>query len=326
MSDVKTISPKCRREEIHITGNLILNSLERDSARFAAYTNYFDAAYIAAAREGMIIIENLIRPAQLTGERKKVNERLGTYSKQILDNLNALEIPVIVASKLTTPYDSFGFERLHTSLYSSNMEGVNFNLKTTLNIVNANIDELKKVGLKDETIAFFNSMFARLNADIELKASLKSDRANLTEQNIDTINLHWKPIELIMTLGKKVFRNEAARKRDYTFTHVKENVRTEHHKKAETHPSSDETTGSLNLTVTQRANGNPQADAEIRVLNTNLRDLTDSEGNGFVDDIPAGTAGISISKPHFGTIIIKNLQIKPGEELELDVQMDAEGG
>ena len=326
MSDVKTITPKCRREEIHICGNLILNALERDIVRFQVYTNFFDAEYIAAARAGMTVIENLIRPAQLTGERKTVTDRLGTYSKQILDNLNLLEVPAMVASNLTVPYDSFGFETLHSSIYGGNMEGVNYNLKSTLKIVNANIDELKKVGLKDESITFFNSMFTNLNADIELKASLKRDRANLTEQNISTINTLWKPIELIMAVGKKVFRNEPARKRDYTFIHVKENVRTERRKKAETQPPSEETTGSISLIVTQRANGNSQGDAEIRVLNTNLRDLTDSEGNGFVDDIPVGTCDISISKLHFVTVIIKNLQIKPGEELELNIQMDAEGG
>ena len=326
MSDVKTVNPKCRREEIHVIGNLILNSAERDASLIAGYVNIFDAAFIASAREGMKTIENLVLPAQLTGERKTVNQRLYGYAKEILDKLMFLEVPVMAASNLTVPYDSFGFRKLHDSLSAVNMEGVNFNLHFTLKLVNANIEELKKIGLKEENLAFFNSMLDRVNTDIELKAKLKSERAMLTEANIDTINELWKPVALIMAVCQKILRNDPARKRDYTFIHVKENVRTERRKKAETEPPSEEPTGSISFTVTQRTNAQPQADAEIRVLNTNLRDLTDSEGNGFVDDIPIGTCDVSISKPHFATVILKNLQIKSGEELELDVQMDAEGG
>ena len=60
------------------------------------------------------------------------------------------------------------------------------------------------------------------------------------------------------------------------------------------------------------------------IMDTDIADVTDAEGDAYLDEVAVGEYTISFSKPGFGQVLFNHTQVLPGEDTELEAELVAD--
>jgi len=319
------IDAKCRMEEVPVIGDMALTSAERDQQHIVTLVPDYTPAYFAALRAKQETVENLVQPGKMTAERKAITTALYANMDEVKEKLNLLEIQISRAKGLTVDADSFKLSDIRKNISSRNAEGVMQSMRYTFALVDDNFDALKLKGMTDEQKAYFATKLELIKGQNAQQASLASNRRSLTQENITTINTYWADVMEVMNTCKLVYKGNAAKTKDYTFTALRKQVRSTTKKAATaTEPTTTETTGSITATVSDKTTGNPLEGVTMLIMDTEISDVSDTDGDVYLDEVAVGEYTISFSKPGFVQLLFNKTQVLPGDDTELLAELVAE--
>ena len=319
------IDAKCRMEEVPVVGDMALTSAERDQQFIVTLVPDYTPAYFAALRTKQEAVENMVQPSKITAERKAVTTRLYANMDAVKDKLTVLEIQINRAKGLTVDAGSFNLADIRNGIRTRNAESAMQAMRYTLALIDDNLEALKLKGFTDEQKEYFATMLGQIKDDNSLQAAKLSDRRSLTQENIALINDYWADIMDVMNTCKLVYKGNSAKTKDYTFRSLRQQVRADG-KKATSLADIDAstTTGSITATATNKSTGDPLVGVTMLIMDTDIADVTDAEGDAYLDEVAVGEYTISFSKPGFGQVLFNHTQVLPGEDTELEAELVAD--
>jgi hypothetical protein len=321
--DTKIVLPQCKTENISVIGGFVLTRAEKDLAEINQAAPDINQAYLDALKVKQETVRIMVRPAEKTGEMKEVTKNMYATMRGLRTKLNLFEIKLNrAASQLKKPPKAFGLSILRKHLKNQKAEGVLSALELLLHEIDANAAALEAKGFTQAMRDEFTTALNSINADNGLQNVKLDERGELTLDNKLIISDFWKGISDIMGVGRLLYKDNPIKLKEYTFAVLNRRVGSTAGTPS-TPDTSDETTGMLSVTTTNKATGEAIEGVLITVINTAITDETDEDGEGYVDGITPGKVSISLAKAGFVEALVNDIVIKAGEETEQVVEMEA---
>ncbi len=215
----------CKDEELPVIGELVVSSLETDLAKFTAYSSGFDANYVATMKQKVVTVAQLVAPEEETVARKVITGRIYATMNNLTEPAGRLEGYITLAHDTlqVSPAD-FGISKLRHGIKNSDVEEVADALHLINNQIGRYKEALTQKGLTEELIVTFTGSHTSLTADKTEQYGILNNRKAVVQNNIATLNDLYQQISEVMKIGKILFKNDAAKVQQYTFSNVLKNV------------------------------------------------------------------------------------------------------
>jgi hypothetical protein len=217
----------CTESELPSICERVAFSLERDLQDFTAYSPKFNSQYLLNFKGKITIVSELVNPKMEIAEQKIITNRLYGTMNGLIDSINQLQGYVKLA-KTTIPISltDFGLTTLRQQARSKDAEGA----QKSLQLVNANIlkykDPLTEQGLNEELTAHFTNAAASIGVDNQKQYEIKSNRMELVDANMESLNELFALVSEILEIGKILYKGKKPLKqKEYTFDTLKKTVR-----------------------------------------------------------------------------------------------------
>lgn len=227
MNSISPRSYNCKDEELPVVCGFAATSLTRDLTDFSAFSPNFDAAYLAAYKAKVDVVQELVQPKSETIEMKVITDRMYETLDGLMDPVNHVEGYLKLAGK-TVPLTAtdFGLIPLRKSMHSRDVE----NVLQVLRTIEANLGrynpELSVVGLTDTISNKFTDAGNLLLIDKNKKYELVSARMAIVQNNLGVLNELYDQLAEICAIGKALYRlRDKAKLNDYTFAYLMKQVR-----------------------------------------------------------------------------------------------------
>ena len=227
---MSTNSPRnfnCKDEELPVVCGFVAFSLKRDLPDFSAYSPQLNEAYLAGYETKIETVQELVQPKSETTEIKLITERIYTTLDGLIPPINYVSGYLDLAEN-TVPISvtDFGLTGLRKSAKTRDVENVLKLLRT----VTGNIDkykvELTAKGLTEAVISKFTDAKTSLADDKQKKYELVSNRTAIVQNNLGLLNELYDQLAEICKIGKILYKQtDAAKLKDYTFSHLMKQVR-----------------------------------------------------------------------------------------------------
>ena len=125
-----------------------------------------------------------------------------------------------------------------------------------------------------------------------------------------------------MAVGRLLYKDNPVKLKEYTFAVLNRRVGGARQPDVVVEDTNNETTGMLSVIITDKATGEAIEGVVVSVINRDITDESDEDGEAYVDGIPVGKASISLLKAGFIDAIVNDIEIKAGETTEMDVEME----
>lgn len=227
MVDLKTLFP-CRYEELSFIAAFLLITLIRDKALFLAYSPTYNDEFIEDFESLKTLVENLINPRKLTGERKVLTKLVAKDYANIRKYLNRLEDYLKMADlPLTLAVNDFGIRLVRHELEAKNDEGIVKELKTLFKNAEDNKLALEPKGYTVAVSAAISNLITSLTTDSVAQTVKLDSRIALTHDNKKAMNDLWLIMDQVMESGKKIAKEEGndLMLKDYTYAALEKKVR-----------------------------------------------------------------------------------------------------
>jgi hypothetical protein len=223
----------CRIEEVPFIVAFLLISLERDKALFKAHSPVYTDDYIENFRNQLAVVEGLVAPIVLTGERKVITKLVNEDYQKVRHMVNRVADYLKLADgSLTLAAEDFGMKGVRAQLDVKNDEGIVKALRILYKNFEDNKTELAKAGYTSAVSAEFENLIADLSGHSKAQTTKKDDRIALTKQNIAETNKLWKTMVTVMGTGKTLAKEMGndSMQQDYTIASLVKKVRLERKK------------------------------------------------------------------------------------------------
>jgi hypothetical protein len=219
----------CRIEELPFLGTLLLNSFTRDEDDFIELSPTYDTPFTTTFTAKVALVEEVVNPEKLTGEMKKLTQKLGTHFANGRNLLNRVEIYIGKAAEekapLTMAPKDFGIKAVRDEITLKNDEGAVRKLRILESNLKDNLIVLAPKGYSVAVQTELANLIKDLSADSIAQTKKKKDREKLVEENIGEFNTLWKMMTDIMKSGKAIYQKKDKTKvSDYTYDHIIKDV------------------------------------------------------------------------------------------------------
>lgn len=216
----------CRIEELTFLALFILDSFIRDKADFIALSPKYKDPFTANANAQIALVEDLINPKKLTGELKKLTQKLRDGFTHCRNLLNKLERYLDMAAQenlsLTMVPADFGIKAIRENVNLKNDEGVVLKLRSLQQKLDDNTTVLATVGYTEEVKTELTNLIKDLSDTSVAQTRKKKEREALVSKNMDQLYKLWSIIVDLMKSGKTISKEQKDRNKldDYTYSKV----------------------------------------------------------------------------------------------------------
>ncbi len=227
---------RCKVEELPFLARFIRNAYVRDQAEFAAFSSVFNSEFLTRYDFLTALIDGLISPKSLIGERKMISVRLQLHYVTTRTLINKFEeYTNLVKGSLTMNPADFGFSLIRKSIDTRNDEAIIKHLKTLVKNVDSNIEAFRKVGLTNSFRVETNDFINSFESDILDQVGKLRERKELVLENRKQFNDLWNLITRVIDSGKIIFKSKKDKHKikDYTYSELMKNVRMVYYKQEE---------------------------------------------------------------------------------------------
>lgn len=217
----------CKDEELPVLSGFALFCLKRDRANFLDYSHKYNEAFIAAFEDEIGVVTDLVAPHSEVTQQKLITERLNFNMHALLNLNNRLGGYIDMGydiHKMTTA--DFGLSALRAAVNRRDVE----NVLKCLHEVNGNItkynEALTAQGLKPELTEGFTDAYTSIAADKQTQYEISSNRKNIIQANIGTLNGLYATLSEVLSTGKILYHEtDPVKEKEYTFSHLMKSVR-----------------------------------------------------------------------------------------------------
>ncbi len=217
----------CKDEELPVICRYSVINLKRDLTDFTTYSPKFNGQYVTDYEAKISTVEELVSPKSETSEMKKITERIFANMNLLLNDVNHLGGYLEMANgTINLSAADFGLSDLRKGINVRDPEKVIDRLKN----VNQNVVKYKaplaEQGLTDALQEKMSTAYTMLKADRELQYSIHSNRKELVQNNIGTLNDLYSQLNEILMVGKILYqRTNPVKGKEYVFSELKKSVR-----------------------------------------------------------------------------------------------------
>ncbi len=216
----------CKDEELSTIGGYVITSIRRDQAKFVAYSPKYNNEGIMAFEQENNAVDELVNPKTEIADLKVITGGLYASIDDIFDKAKRIE-GYIVMSKGEVPISAkdFGITALKQRTHSKDAEGVLQNARLVLANMKKYQEPLAKQGLTTAMVDRFAADIAAISAGNQKQYDMVGNRKAIVQANLDVLNALSEKIKDACTVGKILFRGNAEKLKEYTFTELKKRVR-----------------------------------------------------------------------------------------------------
>jgi len=225
---MKNTKMKCRIEEIPALSELTRDNYLRNGQLFAVFSTVFNATFMERYTEQLQKVKELIEPAVLTGEMKKITEHIAGHYDRARNMANKAEFHVKNAgSVLSVKPADFGFRNLRKSLAKRNDEAILRELRALVQLIDTNRAALVEHGLTEEFYNELKDFTGQFEKDSLDQIRKQHERCELVRDNSVEFSAMWGMIIEICTAGRAIARERKDKimYADYTISHLMKKVR-----------------------------------------------------------------------------------------------------
>lgn len=216
-------------EELVVIAAVILASVRKDIADFAAFSSVFTVEFLDAIAAKIEACKNLIAVSSIAKELKLKTKEVDEKSAAFRTKLNALEAYFkFAADQLDIQVSDVGIKSVRLNISSGNTEGVVSGLRMVLANVKRNKAALEAKGMKPEFLTAFE---AEINGIEELnnkQVLLKNEMSRHADVNMDIYNELWNDICVITDGAKAIYRGvDDVKLKDYNISLLRKRINAE---------------------------------------------------------------------------------------------------
>ncbi len=196
-----------KMEELVVIAAVILASVRKDIADFAAFSSVFTLEFLDAIDAKIENCKNLISASDIAKELKMVTKSVNDKSVALRTKLNALETYFKYASdELDVQVADAGIKPTRENISSGNTEGVVKSARTVLAVAKRNQVKLQDKGMKPEFLTAFEAEINEIEQLNNQQVTLKSEISRQADANMGIYNDLWSEISKITDAAKAVYR------------------------------------------------------------------------------------------------------------------------
>lgn len=221
-------------EELSPVATWCNSLLKQYQVDFKDYSTEFADPYPADIDTKITNVNELISTKLFIGELSTSTQKLYKNMDDSRPLLLQLEGYIKRAEKnLTTPAKSFDLKLLRKCISSKDAEGFNMNLKSILQLVNANITVLQDKGLKPALLTALGEILTNNYTFAQDQNNKMLDKEKAVKENSEALNDLWKDCQNILDAGKRIYKySNPDLLKNFTLTHIRKTFNHSNNKKS----------------------------------------------------------------------------------------------
>lgn len=226
MSENNSRNFNCKDEELPVMGGFLCSSLKNHSTLFSGYSPKFSLEYLTGFETQVTIVSDLVNPKDETALRKVITKRIYDTMDDLGDVNYRLEGYIDLAKdNISISPADFGIKVLRKGIKSRDAEKVLNGLKSVINFITTFKEALIEVGATEALLEKYNTAQTKINADKLEQYNLAMNRAGTVQTNVGELNKLYEIMKEVMKFGKIIFKNDAAKTKEYTYANLLSKVR-----------------------------------------------------------------------------------------------------
>ena len=223
--------PNYKLEEIPVIGGFIIDRVEKDLAAFTGASPDIDQSFIDILKVKQENVTTMVTRNEKTGEIKAITKALHASMDSLKPRLDLLEIKLKRAGvQLAKPIAAFGLPKLRANIKSKNAEGSLAGLALLLREIDNNTAALQAKGFTAAMREEFAALLASISSYNKLQNEKIDERGELSAENNAMLLDYWRDIAELMSIGKLLYKDNAVKKKEYTFTALRPRLKHAHKK------------------------------------------------------------------------------------------------
>lgn len=216
-------------EELVVIAAVILVSVRKDIADFAAFSSVFTLDFLDAIDAKIENCKNLISASDIAKELKMITKSVNDKSIALRTKLNALETYFKYASdELDIQVADAGIKPARENISNGNTEGVVNTARTVLAVAKRNQAKLQDKGMKPEFLTAFETEINEIEQLNNRQVTLKNEISRQADANTGTYNDLWSNISVITDAAKAIYRGvDDVKLKDYNITLLRKRINAE---------------------------------------------------------------------------------------------------
>ena len=220
-------------EELSPVATWCNSLLKQYQVDFKDYSTDFADPYPTDIDTKIIKVNELISTKLFIGELSTATQKLYKNMEATRPMLLQLEGYIKRAEKnLTTPAKSFDLKLLRKCISSKDAEGFNMNLKSLLQLVNANASVLQDKGMKPAMLTALGEILTNNYTYAQDQNNKMLDKEKAVKENADILTDLWKDCQNILDAGKRIYKySNPDMLKNFTLTHIRKTFNHSNNKK-----------------------------------------------------------------------------------------------
>ncbi len=315
-----------RKEDIPVISSMLFDAFKRNKNDFLDFSDVFGGNFETELEAAIKAVKDRRRPADVYDKQKKLTIDLYKKMDEIRETLRLLGEYVIMANgNLLTLYKDYHIKQARAALNAKNVEGVLEHCEQIIDkIINDDAVALDAVGFDSVKLAAFELLVAELDAYNTEQNNKMNERQDAKAEEDALFEAMFEYIDKISSVGKAMYTYKKKQKYDdFSISNLKGRINHGRKKKVEEGGGEEEEAiyDVLIGRVTDKTTDAPLENVVVRIEGTSIMVDTDSDGEFYIDEIPAGVYTVSFTKKAYVKSEQHNVEIGTSEMKDLRVEL-----
>jgi hypothetical protein len=217
-----------KTEEMPVIANYLLSIFKADFPDFKSYLPLvFTDDYLLNFEKQITVVHDLLNPQMDTVELKNTTNRLYASMENLIAPVDKLTGYLkFTKGAINVSAKDFGITPLKQKIHSKDAEGIIKHLKTVISNLTTYREPLMAHGLTEDIVAQITSALAPIETENQKQFEILNKRKATVESNLSLVNDLYSTIMEICSVGKTIYKGNALKVKEYTFSELMKKVRT----------------------------------------------------------------------------------------------------
>jgi Carboxypeptidase regulatory-like domain len=313
------------KEDIPVVGGILYNAFVKNKVEFENFSSMFSNPFEAEMAAAIQAVKDRRRPTDVLGKQKKVTIDLYNKIDELQEALRLLgELVKWNEASLTTNYDDYHIKEARRAAHTNNAERVLEHCEIIIDKITEDAVALDAVGYDTSRVNEFVAMVGVVDDLNKEQVAKMNERQYVKAEEDILFATMFSYIDKVSSIGKAMFTYKDKHKYDdFAVSRILGKINHGRKKKVSEGESEVEVAvyDVMIGRVVDKLTDSPLENAVVRILGTEIMTDTDSDGELYIDEIPAGVYSVSFSKKGYVVMEQHNVEIGTSEMVDLRVEM-----
>ncbi|MEI6680908.1 MAG: hypothetical protein WCL21_20025 [Mariniphaga sp.] len=227
MNDPVVRHYSCKDEELPVICGFALSSFKHDQNVFEAYSPRFKKPYDEQFDKRIADLSEMVAPLSETQEVKRINDIIHQQMSDLTEGADRLGGYLdYMKPELILSEAGFGIKGLREGISKKDVEKVLSSLHTVSTNIKKHKAALTAVGLTEDLSSKFAAAEKAISKNKQDAHAISANRTEIVQANLTQFNDLHTQLKEILKAGKILYqKNDPAKYKEYTFSHLRKGVR-----------------------------------------------------------------------------------------------------